>query len=421
MIRELIYIVEILSVLKCIHCVYGEKIKINIGYVLTVVALFGTIAETNKYDAALEGTFSMYCILTIYCILMFRKPAKELIINTALYMIIITMLQLLMLVVFILLIQNDVLLRTLLADICVLEFCYILLPLIKIDRVAQWALKKNIIIYISTAYICLIVSRLLINMKVDGGTSIGVYLVLLPFIVCLYLITKQWRRYQESDEQKTKELQLYEDDKKKFNGLVANVRSRQHEMNNHIAAIMSMHYTEKSYEAFVNAQSEYCQRLMTDNKYNSLLSLYNSVLPGFLLDKFTHMEDKGIQVECKISVMNYESAISEYYLIEMLGILLDNAAEAIKEAIDNKKVIFEVMEIQNGFQYMVRNPFPYVTYDEIESWFAYEKSTKGPKRGIGLYHLKCLCEEWKCVVGCQNVEYDSTNYIEFKIETGRKA
>ena len=66
MIRELIYIVEILSVLKCIHCVYGEKIKINIGYVLTVVALFLTIAGTNKYDAALEGTFSMYCIFAIH-------------------------------------------------------------------------------------------------------------------------------------------------------------------------------------------------------------------------------------------------------------------------------------------------------------------------------------------------------------------
>ena len=234
MIRELIYIVEILSVLKCIHCVYGDIIKINTGYVLTVVALFLAIIITNWCSAPLEGTFLMYSILTIYCMLAFRKTAKVLVINTAIYLIVITLSQLVMLGIFTLVIKDNIILRTLVADLCVLLFCYMMLPLTNLQRLAQWAFKKNIILYISIVYILLIVLRLLASMKLEGDTRIGTYLLLIPFIICLYLITKQWRRYQDSDEQKTKELQLYEDDKKKFNGLVANVRSRQHEMNNHL-------------------------------------------------------------------------------------------------------------------------------------------------------------------------------------------
>ena len=60
MIRELIYIVEIFSVLKCIHCVYGEKQKINAVYVMTVISLFVTVEIANRKSIELEGTFLMY-------------------------------------------------------------------------------------------------------------------------------------------------------------------------------------------------------------------------------------------------------------------------------------------------------------------------------------------------------------------------
>jgi len=262
--------------------------------------------------------------------------------------------------------------------------------------------------------------QLLIQLKASGSFRIGMYLSLIPFIIYIFFLCKQGREYQHSFMQKDLELQAYVEDKKKFKDYVSGVRSRQHEMNNHITAILAMHYTAGTYEELVREQKQYCERLAIDNKYNSLLALYNSVLPGFLHDKLTHMESKGIVVECIVAVETYEAYVPDYYMIELLGILLDNAAEAVLEYDKDKRVYIGIIQTDTGYDFIVRNPYTYISYDEIDGWFNYEKSSKGNGRGIGLYHLKCLCREWDCLLGCNNVELEGTNWIEFRIETRRK-
>lgn len=76
-------------------------------------------------------------------------------------------------------------------------------------------------------------------------------------------------------------------------------------------------------------------------------------------------------------------------------------------------ISFEVCELENGYEFSVRNPFPYVPYDEITEWFKLDRSEKGSGRGIGLYHLKCLCEEWHSAIECRNVEIEQDNWIAF--------
>ena len=420
MIRELIYIVEIFSVLKCIHCVYDEKQKINVGYVMTVIALFVTVEIANKHLIALEGTFLMYSILSVYCVLTFKRMAKVYVINTAFYMIISTVIQLICCGLAILLQIEDRFFRILAADVFTLLCCYFILPGFKVYKLANWAERKNWTLYISVGYVFLIVCDLIIKIKADGGARVGTYLTLIPFIFCVYILSKQWRMYQDSYEQEKKELQLYRDDKQKFDGIVSKIRSRQHEINNHITAIMSLHYTSGTYEELVEKQNAYCKHIIGENKFNSLLRLYNSVLPGFLMDKFTQIETAGISVECKVLTEQYKSLIPEYYLIEMLGILLDNAAEAAQEEDSIGRISFKIIQTNSGYEYVVSNPYKYVSYEDFGTWFAYEKSSKGTGRGIGLYHLKCLCDEWKCTLTYRNVEYDNLNWIEIKVGTGRK-
>lgn len=96
----------------------------------------------------------------------------------------------------------------------------------------------------------------------------------------------------------------------------------------------------------------------------------------------------------------------------MLGILFDNAMEALKNS-HIKVISFEICELENGYEFSVRNPFPYVPYDEIIEWFKIDRSEKGSGRGIGLYHLKCLCEEWHSEIESRNVEIEQDNWIAF--------
>lgn len=43
-------------------------------------------------------------------------------------------------------------------------------------------------------------------------------------------------------------------------------------------------------------------------------------------------------------------------------------------------------------------------------------SSKGINRGIGLYHVKELCEEWNCNIFCENIEIEGKNWIQFDLE-----
>jgi len=420
MIRELIYIVEILSILKCIHCIYGEKLKNKIGYFATIVILWITVDFTNRYSVAFEGTLTMYGILIVYCIMVFGRSIKEIIINTALFMIIGTVIQMFFGMLVSTIYYGDVLVRTLIADVCVLAFNIFLLPRFRLDNLAKWLQKKNVVLYMSCGYVFLIIIQLLINIRIVEEVNIGFYFSIIPLIVCIYLLAKQWRIYQGFYEKEKHELQLYRKDKREFAGIISKVRSRQHEINNHLTAIMALHYTTDTYDELVDKQNEYCNHIISENRFNSLLGLYNSILPGYLIDKFTSIEEKEIAVECKVIVKEYEPKIPEYYLIEMLGILLDNAVEALEDSIYEKKLYFEIQQKETEFEYIVRNPYRYVPCEEIEGWFGYEKSSKGINRGIGLYHLKCLCAEWNCTPVCKNVKIDNTNWIEFRIKIGSK-
>ena len=124
-----------------------------------------------------------------------------------------------------------------------------------------------------------------------------------------------------------------------------------------------------------------------------------------------------MNVECQIKGTFRQSMVPIHRLIEMLGILLDNAAQSMQDdVIEGAEIRFGFLEKKEDCQFKISNKFPYTSYDEIEGWFQMGKSTKGENHGIGLYHLKCLCKELGCEVLCRNVEIEEENWIEFVLE-----
>lgn len=63
----------------------------------------------------------------------------------------------------------------------------------------------------------------------------------------------------------------------------------------------------------------------------------------------------------------------------------------------------------------IRNQCEYVPYSEMEQWFQMEASSKGEGRGLGLYHLKTLCNDWKMNIRCENIEIEQKNWIQFTL------
>lgn len=209
-----------------------------------------------------------------------------------------------------------------------------------------------------------------------------------------------------------KEIEITSVQKKEYDKLLEQVRLREHELNNHMLAIYSAHHTCETYDKLVEAQSEYCHRMIKENCYNTLLFMENKVLAGFLYEKLLDIEAQSVNVDYRISGETGINKISTYHLIEMTGILLDNALEALKE--NNDRRLFVEVGGSNKL-ITVRNINNYVPYEQMQGWFKKGASTKGELRGLGLYHLKKICLKNGLNICCENVEIDDTNWIQFSL------
>lgn len=163
-------------------------------------------------------------------------------------------------------------------------------------------------------------------------------------------------------------------------------------------------------------------RFIEDYRYQKLLLLENRPLIGYLYGKFREIEDDKIRVEFRIAASAEHLGIPGHVLVEMLGILLDNAVEAVKKTTPEQCVFVSIdgAGAREECCVTVANKHPYVPYDEIERWFELGQSTKGKQRGIGLYHLRTLCSEWNCDIAYRNREEDGENRIEFILRIPKK-
>lgn len=414
---------EILASIICIHCIYGKKVKLDLHMVVTVLSILSLLEMANYYK--ISGIFSIgvYVILFIYSINKFKVKKTEALAGLLLYSIVLSCIQFIgMLLVSILVnlfIEPDLYVRNAIGNVLIFIVCWAILPKCKIDRIQKSLCGKSKFVGILFLFMVGIVTIMLIQGKVYYEVHIPTFLLVVFAIVLLLYAIISWHTERVEVERMEAEIDKITDSVKHYDSLITNIRLRQHELKNHMTAIFSAHYTYKTYEQLVKAQEDYCKKLMAENKYNNLLLLGDNVFSGYLYGKFQEAEDDGIEVKYKIGDPIENCDLPTYYRIEMLGILLDNAVEALKSA-TIKKMYVKVQRGTGGYEFSVSNPSPYVSYEEIKHWFQLGESSKGGNRGLGLYHLKELCDQWNCDVICQNEEMDQENWIVFTIRTKMK-
>lgn len=367
MLIHFILIVEIVSSLLCIHCIYNKRLKINLYTILAFMGILAVLEFINFYH--ISGIYSMigYMILCIYCIIEFKSSILEAIISVCIYIIILTILQFLCISIVNIFLYNRIELRNALGNILMLGIIYWKFPKIKINNLKISILNKNRIVILISTYIFSIVFILWLHKKLYNEIQIQYYVFSIPVIIILVIMTTKWY----INELEIKKLNdtvniIVKNGNDEYKKLLHNVRIRQHAFKNHIEAIFATHYTYKTYDKLVEAQERYCKRLLDDNKYNSILTLGDQVLSGFLYQKFEEAINININIDYKADTLIESLDVQIYYVIEMLGILIDNAIEAV--IINNDKVIlFEIHKINNAYEFVIRNPNTYVDNEAILS------------------------------------------------------
>ncbi len=226
-----------------------------------------------------------------------------------------------------------------------------------------------------------------------------------------------WISAEGEKNHKERELQMYELYNRAFEEAIVTIRTRQHEFENHINAIKCMQYTIEDHEKLIAAQEQYCEKVLQENKLNKLLKMdLEPVLIGFLYSKIKAAEEKGISTKYELQPVDIKKKIAIYEFIELVGILYDNAVEALEEN-DNKVILLKLqMEDETSFSLEVANTSIVYPNSEIEKFCSYGYSTKGEKRGVGLARTKEIVQKHNAVYLIHNCIYNGENYLCFKIK-----
>lgn len=153
---------------------------------------------------------------------------------------------------------------------------------------------------------------------------------------------------------------------------------------------------------------------MQKNKFYRLLICNWPVVAGFLYNKFKEADEKGINVNYKMTAEQGMCRIPEFVMVEILGILLDNAIEAAMN-IENP-VIYVYIVNQKGIIVEVSNPILDVTYGEIMHFFEEGYSRKDGHNGLGLYKIAEYSKQYNFEPRVIKERYENRDYLKVRIQ-----
>ncbi|MCI9372160.1 MAG: GHKL domain-containing protein [Lachnospiraceae bacterium] len=416
-------LIELFTFLYCLAELYGRKLKIGIHEVVFVILNLFIVTAINDFGFPSYFHSLGYITMFLYGLFYYGENMKLTLVNCFLAVIIVAFVPL-----FLYLTLNYLFyppyeyinLYSLLADIG--GFCLIVIyqNKVKLSRLSSFFMKRNKLIL---AVLLLIFCGFSINFYqimdkriILSETSFQMVYFVLIFLFVIY----EWQKSRMDVEKKKTQLEMNKLYYEAYDQLIMLIRERQHDMKNHINAILSLSYTTKNYDELIAKQEEYCGYVIQQNEKTKLvLSSGNPLIAGFLYSKIRQAESCRIDMDYKMGIQKTETTIPEYELVEMSGILLDNAIEALS-GMENenfvKKIFFSMQETESGIKIIAANTSPYYEEDLTAYFFEPGYSSKGANRGLGLSKLKKLVQNRKGTITVYNELRNDLNYLAFEIE-----
>ncbi|MEK4024703.1 sensor histidine kinase [Sporosarcina sp. FSL W7-1283] len=237
-------------------------------------------------------------------------------------------------------------------------------------------------------------------------TQLGSWLMLLGSIFVFLLLT--WLFFEQKKQHALKaRILATEKYLPIIDELVLEVRARQHEFSNKMLAISSILETANTLEEAKHEITRYTGNVKMLSHQQQLLTMDHKIVAGFLYTKVKRAEQMGIQVVIDNSISLHEMACEDVDLIEVLGILLDNAFDASQSG---DTVYVTLKQEENQYMLQVSNPSPYISNDHFLKMFDIGFSTKKGMRGFGLHNVQQIAKQYKAHILLKN-EQRTGNYV----------
>ncbi|MDO5154383.1 MAG: GHKL domain-containing protein [Eubacteriales bacterium] len=417
MIERLYCVVELFAVLIGLFYFYDQSFRLNIKNIVLLSLDVILISLINTLHFPQTYTFVLYIFLAAYCGFEFGFSLKKIVINGMLTVLLINLLQTSGAFLYLLLSKGASITAVTYLGINTYTLCMVVLVgrYLRLHRISRFLQEKNWVNYGLILFVGLLLLGYMFLYKYQNHLDVYEYLILMACVAYGCVLTAFWVKHKNVALEKSVELETQRLYSKAYENMIDDIRSRQHDFDNHLNTILSQHYLYHDYEMLVKQQSAYIEDLRVDNRYNKVLIAGNSVIVGFLYGKFIEIEKYGIEVIYRLSFRELCSSVPDYRLISVLGNLLDNAMDAVAGRSDDKQIRVTIIEQDDSITMEVGNVSEEIDRNEIAAFFKKKYSKKGENRGYGLYNVKKICDEYDMQLICENVQEDNQNWLIFRI------
>lgn len=411
---------EALSIVFCLNYLYGEKPRLDVVTVCYVLVDVGLMEAIYYMQLGNIGSLIIYPVIVLYCGFKFGFHFKPILINNILHMAILSSIQATIMLLFSVLfkIQKTDIFDDLFINIFIFIIISMGLRKINLKKLSDVLQSDEKLIIFSMAVVIISTVLFLFTYKWNRSFEILYYAVLGISIVLIIVAVVDIGKHKIKAKEAEAELRLHKLYEASFRNLIDDICAKQHEFDNHINTIYSQHYLYKTYDELVEAQRKYCGEIMNENHYNKLLSKGNPVILSFLYSKFLELEKEGIRATYKINIGDLESGVPVYKTVELLGNLIKNAVEAVKER-GNDGIHVMMLEEKDRIQIEVSNESERIDLKRIQEFFKKGYSEKGKNRGYGLYNVKKICENYDIELSCENRDGEDGNWLVFGLNINK--
>lgn len=208
-----------------------------------------------------------------------------------------------------------------------------------------------------------------------------------------------------------------------LNEMIESIQKKQHLYNNQLLSLSQVIDLYDNYDDLYNHIKEIIT-LDTSNKYSyDFLHLDNKLLGGLLFSKIHSAEKKQIHLIVTIYNYAYISDCSNLEIVDLSGILIDNAIEASKP---NDTIFISIGQKSNNsnnnkFKIKVENPGPAATSEFIHTIFTKKYTSKKNKsgHGLGLSIVRSSIKKYHGSIFIDNTTHNETpnvQYLSIEIE-----
>lgn len=391
MLSEIIYT---LTVYKIINVFFTNK-KINSVYEKILYAIFNiaVVAVYLKFNIPLLTIVANFIFILLLLSLIYDDTFKRKALVTILIMFFLLISDILLSMIFINVVNENILQKNSFFDIYVvfivnmIRYLFVLIVI----NFYKIRIEKNIPLIFSlpialTAVISMVIT---INMflVINGNNYKFIYInITLIFIVCIvsiYIFNKMVNVMSENARQKIliKQSEYYEKKIEADSKNINDTRKIKHDMKNHMYAIKNMAKNNMSKD-IITYTNDILGKIEGEKVY---INTGNYLIDGILNVKFEEMKNQGIDFKYDVKIPE-GIKLPEFEVITILGNLLDNAIEGVKLIKDNRYIEVFISYKDSNLLIKIVNTFDGLVIKDNKGFI----SRKGEKayHGIGLENVR---------------------------------